>query len=308
MTTANSIIPMVTITIYWGSKDGISELLAYDYNNDGVIDSKDVDKDGTKALDKLTLISNNQIESVGELGSEDVDGYKDGSNYKGKGAYTNSVDFDVSYTSASQAGITNIDLRQIKESGNINGEDNVDEGFSDINGSNIINQFTITKDGEEITANETLNTAENLETFYGQIADKAGTISSNISSEQFENAFDDWSLSGPEAKAAYEKLGALADSLEDKLEDAKANEDNDILPMSFEQFIELVGTDGQSGEYVYAVRDAARRNSEAEAERNNPTEAANKAEEAHEQVTKEYFDNKNVDEKENDKEEKKEDK
>ena len=291
-----------------GSKDGISELLAYDYNNDGIIDSKDVDKDGTKALDKLTLISNNQIESVGELGSEDVDGYKDGSNYKGKGAYTNSVDFDVSYTSASQAGITNIDLRQIKESGNINGEDNVDEGFSDINGSNIINQFTITKDGEEITANETLNTAENLETFYGQIADKAGTISSNISSEQFENAFDDWSLSGPEAKAAYEKLGALADSLEDKLEDAKANEDNDILPMSFEQFIELVGTDGQSGEYVYAVRDAARRNSEAEAERNNPTEAANKAEEAHEQVTKEYFDNKNVDEKENDKEEKKEDK
>ena len=291
-----------------GSKDGISELLAFDYNNDGIIDVKDVDADGNKALDQLTLISNNQIESVGELGSEDVDGYKDGSNYKGKGAYTNSVDFDVSYTSASMAGITSIDLRDIKESGNINGEDNVDEGFSDINGSNIINQFTITKDGEEITANETLNTEENLETFYGQIAGKAGNISSNISSEQFENAFEDWSISGSEAKAAYDKLGNVADTLEDKLQEAANSEEVVDLPIDFDTFIEFVGTDGKSGEYVNAVRDAARRNSEAEAERNNADGAADKAEEAHEQVTKEYFDNKNVDEKENDKEEKEDDK
>ena len=277
-----------------GSKDGISELLAFDYNNDGVIDANDVDEDGTKALDKLTLISNNQIESVGENGSADVDGYKDGSNYKGKGAYTNSVDFDVSYTSASQAGITNIDLRAIKESGNINGEDNVNEGFSDINGSNIINQFTITKNGEEIIANETLNTEDNLEVFYGQIADKAGNISSNISSEQFENAFDDWSISGQAAKDAYDKLGTLAETLEDKLQDAIGSDDVDNLPMSFEQFVELVGTDGRSGEYVYAVRDSARRNSEAEAERKNSNGAADKAEEAFNQVTKEYFEQKNT--------------
>jgi len=102
-----------------GSKDGISELLAYDYNNDGIIDSKDIDSDGNKALDKILLMQNNQIESVGENGSEDVDGYKTGENYKGKGAYTNSVDFDVTYTNASSAGITSIDLRDIKNSGNV---------------------------------------------------------------------------------------------------------------------------------------------------------------------------------------------
>lgn len=274
-----------------GSKDGISELLAFDYNNDGIIDENDVDDDGNKALDQLTLISNNQIESVGEFGSDDVDGYKDGSDYKGKGAYTNSVDFDVSYTSAAQAGITSIDLRDIKASGNINGEDNVDEGFTDINGSNIINQFTITKDGEEITANETLNTAENLEIFYGQIADNAGNISSNITSEQFENAFDDWSISGPEAKAAYDKLGALADTLEDKLAEAKENDDTDVgLPLEYEQFVELYGADGRSGEYVHAVKDSAKRASEPYAERKDATGAADAAEEAFDQVTEEYFD------------------
>lgn len=57
-----------------GSERGAEELLAYDYNGDGVINDSDVDADGNKALDNLMLMANNQDESVGS--KADVDAYK----------------------------------------------------------------------------------------------------------------------------------------------------------------------------------------------------------------------------------------
>lgn len=124
---------------------------------------------------------NDQQESIAE--SSDVDKYKDGSNYKGKGAFTNSVDFNVSYASAEMLGIESLDLKGAMQ-GTGAGEDvatstkNYDgtqEHFEDINGSSVINTFGVNfKNGDTITGKETLNTKHNLDTFYGQIAENAG--------------------------------------------------------------------------------------------------------------------------------------
>ena len=109
-----------------GSADGISELLAYDYNNDGIINNQDVDENGNTALDNLILMSNNQIESVDS--AQDVDNYKFGPDY------TNTGDFDIMYKSEAKVGITEIDLTEIKNLGNIKGQDNVNENYTDTNG------------------------------------------------------------------------------------------------------------------------------------------------------------------------------
>ena len=116
-------------------------------------------------------MANNQDAAVGS--KADVDAYKKGP------SYTNSVDFKVSYSSARDAGITSIDISKMVGTGS--GDDiadstrgdNYQESYDDINGSSVINTFTVTKDGKDIEGKETLNTADNLETSYGQIADDA---------------------------------------------------------------------------------------------------------------------------------------
>ncbi len=202
-----------------GSENGINELLAYDYNQDGLINGEDIDENGNSALDNLFLMSNKQKESVGELGSQDVDGYKDGSNYKGEGAYTNSVNFDIGYTSAKNLGITEIDLRGKT---NTNMQDNVDEGYNDINGSNVINEFTVKKDGKDIVAKETLNTESNLETFYGQVADHqgAGTIGSTMDKNEFDELYDS-------AQANGSNIFDALNNVKDKLDSIMANAPKD---------------------------------------------------------------------------------
>ena len=172
-----------------GSEKGAEELLAYDYNGDGVIDDNDVDADGNKALDNLMLMANNQDESVGS--KADVDAYKNGP------SYTNSVDFKVSYSSARDAGITSIDVSDMMGTGqgddiaDSTRGDNFQEAYDDINGSSVINTFTVNKGGKEITGKETLNTADNLETFYGQIAkdDNAGQALIHATDEDIEDAY-----------------------------------------------------------------------------------------------------------------------
>ena len=76
-----------------GSQNGIQELLndKVDVNKDGILTAEELSNEG------IMFMVNNQEESVAN--ENDVDSYKDGSNYKGKGAYTNSVDFNVSYAS-----------------------------------------------------------------------------------------------------------------------------------------------------------------------------------------------------------------
>ena len=248
-----------------GSKDGISELLAYDYNNDGIINENDVDENGVSALDNLILMSNNQIESVDS--AQDVDNYKFGPEYK------NTVDFDITYTSASLAGITEIDLTEIKNSGNINGEDNVNENYNDINGSNVINQFTITKDGKEIQAKETLNTESNLETFYGQVAqNNTADMFSTISDEEFNAAFDNWY--NDDAASANEIITGVIETLEDLKKQAEANENSFELTMDYDDFVEMYGADGKSGLYVEAARTSALRGAQRHTEKDEQEESA----------------------------------
>ncbi len=192
-----------------GSKDGISELLAYDYNEDGIIDNNDIDENGNSALDNLLLMSNYQDESVNT--PQEIE------NYKANNIFENQVDFNITYTNAKEAGITRIDLRDIKESGLINGEDNVEENYVNVNGSNLINQFTITKDGAQITADETLNTEENLNIFYGQAANhagNAGTISSSVSEQDFENVFKSKNIESETITSILNTLRELKNSPE----------------------------------------------------------------------------------------------
>lgn len=308
-----------------GSTNGISELFAYDYNGDGVIDENDVDEDGNCALDQITLLVNNQIESVSN--SEQVDDYAEGDDY------TNSVSFDVSYTSASLAGITSIDLTQYlatDEDGNyITDEDgkyvysdltgtgddisdttkdydNVTEAYDDINGSSVINSFSITfSDGSTVTANETLNTESNLETFYKQIADNdTAAITSSISQEEYNNAIiqdgessDDVDWTSDEAKAVYDSLESAKATLEAQKESAQSALDNYDIGESYSNFIKLVGTDGTSGEYIKAVKNAAidaivpddPNDEEEEDYREDSDGAADAAEEAAYEVMEKYF-------------------
>lgn len=174
-----------------GSKEGISELLAFDLDGNGKIEGDE--------LKNVVLMANNQQESVGT--SKDVDGYKDGSNYKGEGAYTNAVDFHVSYSTAADLGITSIDVSKLQQ-GTGQGEelgestrtyDGYQEEYEDINGSSVINTFTVTKGGKNLEGKETLNTASNLETFYGQIANdaNAGQATIKASDKDIASAFDD---------------------------------------------------------------------------------------------------------------------
>ncbi|MCD8024606.1 MAG: hypothetical protein LUE64_03635 [Candidatus Gastranaerophilales bacterium] len=254
-----------------GSANGIQELLDYDYNGDGVIDDNDItyDEDGNAltitepdgtvryrtALDDLTLMANNQIE-----------------NYDGT---TNSVDFDVTYTSAKLAGITSINLSSILASENTTGTgdeissstktyDNVNEGsdlnddgysYDDINGSSVINSFTISlSDGSTVTANETLNTEDNLNTFYKQIADNnTASIYSSISESEFADATaaDNWATD--EAEALGEQLNNWADSLAELAEKANVDGDRYKLNYDYEELEELYGQDGKSGTYIKTV-------------------------------------------------------
>ncbi|MDO5438084.1 MAG: hypothetical protein Q4F80_07810, partial [bacterium] len=241
-----------------GSKNGIEELLAYDTNNDGKIDANDLMKDedgnvrkitnvdGTTrdmtALDALTLMSNRQDESIAN--STDVDGYKYGANYKDKGQYTNAVDFNITYTSAADLGITEIDLSGLQQGtgqGEAIGEstrtyDGYQEEYEDINGSSVINQFNIKTDGSKldknITAKETLNTESNLHTFYEQVAQSEETnshlIYSRLDMSDVNEAFADgnWAVEGFASIDA--QLETIKDGLEDLLEQANKEEDSDL--------------------------------------------------------------------------------
>ena len=183
-----------------GSEFGVEELLALDGildpdgKGDGVLTAEELEAGG------IMFMVNDQEESVAD--SNDVDKYKDGSNYKGKGAFTNSVDFNMSYATAEMLGINNIDISTLTE-GTGAGEDvatstkkydGTQEHFEDINGSSVINTFGVNfTDGTKIEGKETLNTASNLETFYGQVAasaDNSKSIAVGLG-DGAEDAFED---------------------------------------------------------------------------------------------------------------------
>ena len=244
-----------------GSQNGIQELLQY-ADEDGFIRGD--------ALNNLILMSNNQIESVGN--SDDVDGYKTGESYKEKDPYTNSVDFDVTYTTAADLGIKEINLSHLLGTNTTGtGEqvgdstrtyDNVGENFEDINGSSIINNFTITmNDGTTIDARESLNTEENLEIFYGQVADNnTAAIYSQLTDGEINDAFNTWY--NEDFANLGEQLDGMIDNLENLKEQADLYEETIGLGMSKDEFYEMFGADGKSGEYIEAARTSALRGAE----------------------------------------------
>ena len=256
-----------------GSEKGAEELLAYDYNGDGVIDDNDVDADGNKALDNLMLMANNQDESVGS--KADVDAYKNGP------SYTNSVDFKVSYSSARDAGITSIDVSGMMGTGqgddiaDSTRGDNFQEAYDDINGSSVINTFTVNKDGKEITGKETLNTADNLETFYGQIAkdDNAGQALIHATDEDVEDAY----ANAPKSDV----IENVKDRLEEIQEQNKPTDDYEYgdVVIDADDIHEITGL-----AYLTGIRDAARK----AAERNMNDDFA--ASDAAEDAVNEYWD------------------
>ncbi len=256
-----------------GSEKGAEELLAYDYNGDGVIDDNDVDADGNKALDNLMLMANNQDESVGS--KADVDAYKNGP------SYTNSVDFKVSYSSARDAGITSIDVSGMMGTGqgddiaDSTRGDNFQEAYDDINGSSVINTFTVNKGGKEITGKETLNTADNLETFYGQIAkdDNAGQALIHATDEDVEDAY----ANAPKSDV----IENVKDRLEEIQEQNKPTDDYEYgdVVIDADDIHEITGL-----AYLTGIRDAARK----AAERNMNDDFA--ASDAAEDAVNEYWD------------------
>lgn len=256
-----------------GSERGAEELLAYDYNGDGMIDDNDVDADGNKALDNLMLMANNQDESVGS--KADVDAYKNGP------SYTNSVDFKVSYSSARDAGITSIDVSGMMGTGqgddiaDSTRGDNFQEGYDDINGSSVINTFTINKDGKEITGKETLNTAENLETFYGQIAkdDNASQALIHATDEDVEDAY----ANAPKSDV-IENVKDRLEELQDQNKPTDDYEYGDVV-IDADDIHEITGL-----AYLTGIRDAARK----AAERNMNDDFA--ASDAAEDAVNEYWD------------------
>ncbi len=221
-----------------GSKNGIEELKAYDTDGNGKIEGKE--------LDQIVLMSNKQIESVGENGSKDVDEYKKGGNYKGKGVYTNSVDFNIAYQSASDIGITSIDLSTISDK---------DKEQMSANGSKLLNTFNITTNGKKldknIQAKETDNTKSNLETFYKQVADSSKTksdrIYSHLSKDEYAKAVNPENYSSDDAKAAAELLKNMKKDLQDQLKgamDAEQYFDQFDLNIDWAEFQKLYGKDG----------------------------------------------------------------
>ena len=256
-----------------GSERGAEELLAYDYNGDGVINDSDVDADGNKALDNLMLMANNQDESVGS--KADVDAYKKGP------SYTNSVDFKVSYSSARDAGITSIDVSGMMGTGqgddiaDSTRGDNFQEAYDDINGSSVINTFTVNKGGKEITGKETLNTADNLETFYGQIAkdDNAGQALIHATDEDVEDAY----ANAPKSDV----IENVKDRLEEIQEQNKPTDDYEYgdVVIDADDIHEITGL-----AYLTGIRDAARK----AAERNMNDDFA--ASDAAEDAVNEYWD------------------
>ena len=256
-----------------GSEKGAEELLAYDYNGDGVIDDNDEDADGNKALDNLMLMANNQDESVGS--KADVDAYKKGP------SYTNSVDFKVSYSSARDAGITSIDVSGMMGTGqgddiaDSTRGDNFQEAYDDINGSSVINTFTVNKGGKEITGKETLNTADNLETFYGQIAkdDNAGQALIHATDEDVEDAY----ANAPKSDV----IENVKDRLEEIQEQNKPTDDYEYgdVVIDADDIHEITGL-----AYLTGIRDAARK----AAERNMNDDFA--ASDAAEDAVNEYWD------------------
>ena len=250
-----------------GSERGAEELLAYDYNGDGVINDSDVDADGNKALDNLMLMANNQDESVGS--KADVDAYKNGP------SYTNSVDFKVSYSSARDAGITSIDVSGMMGTGqgddiaDSTRGDNFQESYDDINGSSVINTFTVNKGGKEITGKETLNTADNLETFYGQIAkdDNAGQALIHATDEDVEEAY-----ANAPGSEVIENVKDRLEELQDQNKPTDDYEYGDVV-ISADDIHEITGL-----AYLTGIRDAERKASERNI--NDSFKASDAAEEA----------------------------
>lgn len=250
-----------------GSERGAEELLDYDYNGDGVINDSDVDADGNKALDNLMLMANNQDESVGS--KADVDAYKNGP------SYTNSVDFKVSYSSARDAGITSIDVSGMMGTGqgddiaDSTRGDNFQESYDDINGSSVINTFTVNKGGKEITGKETLNTADNLETFYGQIAkdDNAGQALIHATDEDVEEAY-----ANAPGSEVIENVKDRLEELQDQNKPTDDYEYGDVV-ISADDIHEITGL-----AYLTGIRDAARK--AAERNINDSFKASDAAEEA----------------------------
>ena len=231
-----------------GSKDGIAELKAYDTDGNGKIEGDE--------LKNLVLMENKQDESIAS--KDDVDKYKDGSNYKEKGAYTNAVDFNVSYTTAADLGITSIDLTSIQEG---------QEGYKNANDSDVLNTFKMTmKDGSTINARETNDTESHLNTFYKQVADNAKgaknneKISSAISHEEFTKAM---SLDNPyddNVSAIKDQVDSMKKYLNEALGESKQNgadPEQYNLNISWEQFKEMYGEDGRGGKYLQGAKKVA---------------------------------------------------
>lgn len=225
-----------------GSKNGIDELKAYDLDGDGKISGDE--------LKNVLIMANKQKESVSN--GKDVDNYKTGA-----GGYTNSVDFNVSYSTAADLGITEIDLNSLAQGNNT----------EDINGSVGVNTFNLTMNGQNFTANETLNTEGNLETFYGQIAknSNAGTISKVFSKEEFNSAFGE----------GAQKKSETIEHVKEELEKLKGESGpTPVVPEFDSDYIHnITGT-----AYLNGARDSAR--SAAKDYINNPTEASDAAEKA----------------------------
>ena len=234
-----------------GSKNGIQDLKDFDLDENDVIEGDE--------LKNLTLMVNKQDESVGT--QADVKKYRDGSDYKGRGAYTNAVDFNVSYTTAADLGITKIDLNTIQKGpGEVNSVAHKD----------VLNTFEIETDGKQldskITAQQTNDQKEYLKTFYDQIAKEAGKstnsnkIYSAISNSDFNKAM---SLDNPyndDAAAAKSDIDSMKAYLKEAAKQAEAMENPELYELNtkWEEFQEMYGADGKGGTYLKDARAAAK--------------------------------------------------
>ena len=233
-----------------GSKNGIEDLKAFDLDGNGSIEGDE--------LKNLTIMANKQDESVGT--QEDVNKYKDGSNYKNRGIYTNAVDFNVSYTTAADLGITKIDLNKIQE-----GPGAVDS----VAHTDVLNTIEIETDGKQldstITAQQTNDKKEYLETFYKQVAKNANGSKNNekiysaINHEDFTKAMSLDNAYNADASAANSILKSVRSELESALSDAEGVDPEKYgLNMDFQTFKDLYSSDKYHyGKYIQGAQQRA---------------------------------------------------
>ena len=211
-----------------GSENGLDELRALDTDSNGTVSAEEL------AAGNVFIMINDQQESVAN--SKDVDKYKQGNDY------TNSVDFNVAYSSAAALGVS-VNLDSIKEG---------DKDAKSANGSELLNTMKVTMNGKQHNARETNNTDSNLETFYGQVAKNAKSAKNNekiytaLSESQIKSSFTD--KSNPDVQATQDILDRMKEFLNGLKQEALANGQDEYeysLNMTWEEFLELYGTQEQ---------------------------------------------------------------